>query len=144
MRFVSKVALILPCVLLASMTLTGCQKKPAGFVGTWQTTTSAQGGSDSTMTFNADQTMSFSATNGPKQAPYKLTGFGTWKSTDKDLTVTPATMQLDMQDAMAKMKMMPFIRQQINVPQSGPVLWKGDDEFVCTKNGVAQDFKRVK
>jgi hypothetical protein len=95
------------------------------------------------MTFNADQTMSFSATNGPKQAPYKLTGLGTWKSTEKDLTVIPATMNLEMQDQVAKAKMAPFIQAQINVAQTGPVVWKGDDEFVCTKNGVAQDFRRV-
>lgn len=121
----------------------GCNK-PAGFVGTWKTTTPAQGGSDSTMTFNADGTMSFMATNGPKQAPYKLTGLGSWKSTEKELTVTPATMNLEGLTMEAKAKLMPYIQAQVNVPQTGPVTWKGEDEFICTKNGVEQDFKRVK
>ena len=96
------------------------------------------------MTFNADQTMSFAASNGPKQAPYKLTGMGTWKATDKDLTVVPAAMQLDMQDRVAKMRLTPYIEKQVNVPQTGPVVWKSDDEFICTKNGVAQHFRRVR
>jgi hypothetical protein len=125
------------------LALTGCHK-PVSFVGTWKTTSSSQGGSDSTMTFNADKTMSFSATNGPKQSPYKLTGMGTWKSTDKDLTVIPAGMQLDMPDASAKAKVEPYLKAQVNVPQTGPVVWKNKDEFICTKNGVAQHFQRVK
>jgi hypothetical protein len=133
----------LALVGVSSLLLLGCSK-PKGFVGTWKTSTAAEGGSDSTMTFNADETMSFVATNGPKQAPYKLTGMGTWKSTDKDLTVTPAAMNLEMQDVTAKAKLLPYIQQQVNVAQTGPVVWKGEDEFVCTKNGVEQDFKRVK
>jgi hypothetical protein len=97
------------------------------------------------MTFNADQTMSFVATNGPKQTTaYNLSGLGTWKASDKDLTVTPLTMQLDGLDPVSKMKLQRYIQAQVNVPQTGPVAWKGDDEFVCTKNGVAQDFQRVR
>lgn len=134
--------LVSGCVLIILLGALGC-KKPAGFVGTWKTSTAGQG-SDSTMTFNADQTMSFVATNSAKQAPYKLTGMGTWKATDKDLTVTPASMDLDMQDAAIKAKTMPYIKAQLNVAQTGPVVWKSDDEFVCTKNGVVQNFVRVK
>jgi len=95
------------------------------------------------MTFNPDQTMSFTAENGPKQLPYKLTGIGTWKTEGNKLTVTPMTMQLDGLSPQAKAKLQPFVDAQLNIPQTGPVEWKGSDEFVCTKNGVAQDFKRI-
>lgn len=96
------------------------------------------------MTFNSDHTMSFTAANGPNQVPYKLSGMGNWSSTDKDLTVVPLSMQLDGLSPMQKARLMPYINAQINVAQTGPVVWKGDDEFILTKNRVAQDFKRVK
>ena len=96
------------------------------------------------MTFNSDQTMSFVATNGPKQQPYKLTGMGNWSVKENQLTVTPVTMQLDGLSPDQKAKLMPYINAQLNLAQTGPVVWKGDDEFVCTKNGVAQDFKRIR
>ena len=129
---------LLPVVALS----TGCHGK-AGFVGTWKTTAPGQG-SDATMTFNSDHTMSFTAANGPNQVPYKLSGMGNWSSTDKDLTVVPLSMQLDGLSPMQKARLMPYINAQINVAQTGPVVWKGDDEFILTKNRVAQDFKRVK
>src|SRR4051812_21825439 len=93
--------LLIPCACVVVLASVGCKSKPAGFVGTWQTTTSAQDGTESTMTFNSDQTMSFTASNAPKQSPYKLTGMGTWKATDKELTVTPAAMNLEMKDETA-------------------------------------------
>lgn len=112
-------------------------------MGTWQTTTTAQGGADSRMTFNADHTMSFTAKNSPTQMPYTLTGLGTWSSTEKDLTVTPASMTLDGLNPVAKARMEPYLQATLNKPQTGPVIWKSDDEFICKKNGVDQDFKRV-
>lgn len=121
---------------------TGCEPK-GGFVGTWRTPAPGQG-SDATMTFNADRTMSFVASNGPKQAPYKLTGMGNWSATNNVLTVIPLSMQLDGLSPLQKAKLMPYINAQINVAQTGPVVWKGNDEFILTKNRIQQDFKRVK
>jgi hypothetical protein len=136
--------LLLPACLIVVLGVFGCQKK-AGFVGTWKTSAAeTQGGSESTMTFNADQTMSFVAFNGPNQTAYKLSGMGTWKSSEKELTVTPASMNLEGVTPITKAKLTPYLQAQVNVAQTGPVEWKGEDEFVCTKNGIAQDFKRVK
>ena len=140
----SSKALIAAAVVTGVAIVPGCKKSAPGFSGSWQTTQANQNGSIATMTFNPDQTMSFVATNGPKQQPYKLTGMGNWIAKDNQLTVTPLTMQLDGLSPDQKAKLMPYINAQINVPQTGPVVWKGDDEFICTKNGVAQDFKRVK
>ena len=95
------------------------------------------------MTFNADHTMSFTAKNGPKQMPYSLTGIGTWSSTEKDLTVTPASMTLDGLNSTAKSKMEHYLQAELNKPQTGAVAWKSDNEFVCKKDGVDQDFRRV-
>ena len=130
------------CIALLLVMTCGCHKSE-GIVGTWKTSQSNQG-SDATMTFNPDKTMSFTAANGPKQIPYKLTGIGTWSCDGKQLTVTPLAMDLNGLPDEAKAKLMPYIKAQINVPQSGPVQWKGEDEFICTKNGVAQHFKRIK
>ncbi len=130
--------LLLPVLVFA----TAC-KHQDGFVGTWKTPAPAQG-SDATMTFNPDHTMSFVATNGPSQTPYKLTGIGNWSSKDKMLTVIPLSMQLDGLSPMQKAKLMPYINAQLKVAQTGPVVWKGNDEFILTKNRIVQDFKRAK
>ncbi len=127
---------------LVALSCMGC-KKPRTFIGTWQTTTATQGGADSKMTFNPDHTMSFTAKNGPTQMPYTLTGFGTWSSTEKDLTVTPASMTLDGLNPVAKARMEPYLQASVSKPQTGVVIWKSDDEFICRKAGVDQDFKRV-
>lgn len=128
--------------LMVLVFLTGCRRQ-SGFVGTWRTPAPGQG-SDATMTFNADHTMSFVASNGPKQVPYKLTGMGNWSATDRELTVVPLSMQLDGLSPLQKAKLMPYINAQLNVAQKGPVVWKGSDEFILTKNRIPQDFKRVK
>ena len=140
---VSRLAVAVVALAGVQAMVVGCHKA-TGFAGTWKTTQSNQGGSVATMTFNSDQTMSFVAMNGPKQQPYKLTGMGTWSGKDNQLTVTPMTMDLEGLTPVNKAKMQPYLNAQINVAQTGPVVWKGNDEFVCTKNGIAQDFKRVK
>lgn len=113
-----------------------------GFVGTWKRTDS-NAGSKSSFTFNADHTMSFTASNGPKQTPYTLTGLGTWSATQKELTVTPLSMDLEGLPAQQKQMLWPYLQKQINVPQTGPIEWKNDDEFVLTKDKIQQVFDRV-
>jgi hypothetical protein len=130
------------CVLGCSHRTDEVGSHKTGFVGTWRNSI-AGNGSYSTMTFNADHTMSFVATNGPKQAQYKLSGLGTWSASGDSLTVVPLSMQLENVTPAARAKLQPYLDAQIHVPQTAPVVWKGTDAFVQTKNGVEQNFKRV-
>ena len=87
--------------------------------------------------------MSFVATNGPGQVKYKLTGQGAWKLDNNSLTVVPLAMSLENVSPKDLATLNPYIQAQVKVAQIGPLEWKGDDEFVLTKDGVKQDFKRV-
>ncbi len=130
-----------PIAALLCLCGSACSHK-SGFVGTWRNSI-AGNGSYSTMTFNADHTMSFVATNGPKQGKYRLTGFGTWSASGESLTVVPLSMELDDVTPETRAKLKPYLDAQIHVAQTAPVVWKGPDAFVQTKNGVEQNFKRV-
>ena len=128
----------LSLLLVAS---SGCSHK-TGFVGTWENSIPGNG-SLSRITFNADHTMSFVATNGPKQEPYKLTCQGTWSQSGDSLTMVPLSMQLDNVTAKRRIELTPYVNAQLNKPQSAPVVWKGPNAFVQPKDGVDQNFKRV-
>jgi len=120
----------------------GCSSGgPPSFVGKWTCKAGAQG-SNSSFTFNADGTMSFVATNGPKQVPYKETGMGTWSASAKALSVTPVTVQLDCPSKADRAKLLPYVNAQVNVKSTSPFVWKGNDEFLLSQSGVQQDFKR--
>jgi uncharacterized protein DUF5004 len=150
------------CILILAGLTAGCKQQQPGFVGSWETNTSVQkedpkikaqllklgmkqtAQSKARMTFNADNTMSFSASEVPGQMHYILKGVGTWSATATDLTVTPASMELTELPADYIAKLKPSIDQNLNKPQTGKFEWKGPDEFILTKPNLApQDFKRI-
>lgn len=90
------------------------------------------------MTFNADKTMSFSATAGTKTRK----GTGTWSATEKDLTITALSMVLEGFTDKEKAQLKPDIDKQLNVAQTASFTWKDPDTLVITRADSAQKFTR--
>jgi hypothetical protein len=143
---------------LIACALTGCQKAgpttiPAtgtpvsapdnSFIGSWQHI-AKDAGSNATLTFNPDGTMSFTATNGPKQQPYQEKGIGKWEMTGGQLSMTPLSIDFQTPSAANTKKLLPYVKKQENVRSSAPFRWEGQNKFVLTKDKAEQDFERIK
>ncbi|HEY3782909.1 MAG TPA: hypothetical protein VGL56_17630 [Fimbriimonadaceae bacterium] len=113
------------------------------FVGTWKHVASGSE-SNATLTFNSDGTMSFTASNGPKLQPYSEKGIGKWDANGNQLSMTPLSIEIQTPSPATTAKLMPYVKKQEKVRSSAPVIWKGNDEFVVTRDKADQDFQRVK
>jgi hypothetical protein len=139
-------------LILFSLAANGCQHgsplpstQPAAektLVGKWDCKASSDG-SNVVFTLNPDKTMSFTATNGPKQPVFTETGVGTWDSTDKEFAITPLTIQIQCPSKTQEKALQSYVNKQVKVRSESPYSWVSANEFVVPKNGVSQHFKRV-